>query len=453
MDSPRASAPGELGHWERLAEEFAANGWYHSIELPDGRVIEGLQSLEQQKRRLETFPIPEDLTGKRVLDIGTWDGWFAFEMERRGAEVMAIDCVEQPAFHLAYDLLGSKVDYRVMDVADLSVERVGRFDIVLFFGVLYHLKHPLLALEKVCEVTKDLALVESFVTGGEPLPEDQQQRPSMEFYETGELCGRLDNWVGPNTQCLLAFCRTAGFARVELVETLDQRAHVVCRRHWRAEPGKPSHGPPRIHETINIRTTDRYADSSRDEYLMSWFDSEAPDLTVSTVLPEVGGYGVQPIYVGHRSGKTWQVNFKLPPGLGKGRHPVRLRTRESAFSEPVEMAVDLEQDVPKPHRLTIVSVTDADSYKPGCVRLAGATWISLWVEGLREGTKREHVRVRLGEAPLPVDYVSEPDDKELRQLNVRLPESTVPGDYSVRVVCAGTSSLPARLEVIPRKTG
>ena len=229
MDSPRASAPEELCHWERLAEEFAENGWYHSIELPDGRVIEGLQSLEQQKRRLEKFPIPEDLTGKRVLDIGTWDGWFAFEMERRGAEVMAIDCVEQPAFHLAYDLLGSKVDYRVMDVADLSVERAGRFDIVLFFGVLYHLKHPLLALEKVCEITKDLALVESFVTGGELLAEGEQQRPSMEFYETGELCGRLDNWVGPNTRCLLAFCRTAGFARVELVETLSQRAHVVCR--------------------------------------------------------------------------------------------------------------------------------------------------------------------------------------------------------------------------------
>ena len=73
----------------RQVERLSKLGWYHSIELPDGHVIEGHQSLDQLRRRLAKFPIPADLSGKRVLDIGAWDGWFSFEMERRGAQVLA----------------------------------------------------------------------------------------------------------------------------------------------------------------------------------------------------------------------------------------------------------------------------------------------------------------------------------------------------------------------------
>lgn len=122
-------------------------GWWHSFELPDGTRIEGVNDLAGLKDRIEQFPIPNDLRGKRVLDIGTWDGWFAFEMERRGADVVAIDCWDNPLFREMHARLGSRVDYRQIDMYDLTPERVGRFDIVLFMGVLYHLKHPLLALE------------------------------------------------------------------------------------------------------------------------------------------------------------------------------------------------------------------------------------------------------------------------------------------------------------------
>ena len=110
-------------------------------------------ALDGQKHRIAQFPIPEDLRGKRVLDIGAWDGWFSFEMERRGAEVLAIDNWDNPRFHEVRRLLNSRVEYRQMDVYDLTPARIGRFDIVLFFGVLYHLKHPLLALERVCALT------------------------------------------------------------------------------------------------------------------------------------------------------------------------------------------------------------------------------------------------------------------------------------------------------------
>ena len=82
----------------------------------------------------------------------------------------------------------------------------------MFLGVLYHLKHPMLALEKVCELATDMVCVESFVIDD---GSDPAAKPVMEFYETTELCGQFDNWVGPNTACLLAMCRAAGFARVQ----------------------------------------------------------------------------------------------------------------------------------------------------------------------------------------------------------------------------------------------
>jgi len=176
--------------------ELAQKGWWHSFELPDGRVIEGVSTLAALKLRLAQFPIPEDLSGKRVLDIGAWDGWFSFEMERRGAEVTSIDCWDNERFRYIHRALGSKIDYRVLDFYELLPAKIGTFDIVLFQGVLYHLKHPLLALERVCALTKELAAVESFViTGskGNPVP----KHPVMEFYETDEFGGQFDNLGRP----------------------------------------------------------------------------------------------------------------------------------------------------------------------------------------------------------------------------------------------------------------
>ena len=86
-----ARNPVYLHRVQKLIEDLNHLGWYHSIELPDGQVIQGLQTVEQMRSRVAQFPLPQDLTGKRVLDIGAWDGWFSFEMEKRGAQVLAID--------------------------------------------------------------------------------------------------------------------------------------------------------------------------------------------------------------------------------------------------------------------------------------------------------------------------------------------------------------------------
>src|SRR6202050_2906596 len=109
----------------RLIGRLNELGWYHSIELPDGQVIPGLQTLEQLRTRIARFPLPADLTGKRVLDIGAWDGWFTFEMERRGAEVVAVDVARLKPFIEARKLLNSKVEYVIEDVCRLNPAKIG----------------------------------------------------------------------------------------------------------------------------------------------------------------------------------------------------------------------------------------------------------------------------------------------------------------------------------------
>ena len=168
-----------IAEWNR---RFVEGGWWHSFELPDGTRIQGVSELHAQKMRIAQFPIPKDLAGKRVLDVGAWDGWFSFEMERRGAEVLAIDRFDNPRFHEIRAILGSRVEYRQLDVYEVSPRTVGYFDIVLFMGVFYHLKHPLLGLERVCSVCRDMAAVESFV-----ITEQHGLSPAQAFGQAGQF--------------------------------------------------------------------------------------------------------------------------------------------------------------------------------------------------------------------------------------------------------------------------
>src|SRR5580700_6449033 len=124
-------------------EAFARNTPYHSLELNDGTVIPGLIPIEQLRARLNRYPLPEDLHGKRVLDIGAASGWNSFECEGRGAEVVAIDYVEYEELTAVKKLRESKIEYAIADIEELTPERFGFFDYVLFLGVFYHLRHPL----------------------------------------------------------------------------------------------------------------------------------------------------------------------------------------------------------------------------------------------------------------------------------------------------------------------
>jgi tRNA (mo5U34)-methyltransferase len=168
-----------------------------------------------------------------VLDVGAWDGFFSFEAERRGAQrVVAADSFAwdgsnwstKAGFELARSALGSRVEDVEVDVLDLAPERVGgRFDLVLFLGVLYHMKHPLLALEKVASVTAGQLVVETAVDC------TWTRRPAAAFYP-GHGLGNPDptNWWGPNPEAVVGMLHTAGFSRVEVVSP-DSWAYRLAR--------------------------------------------------------------------------------------------------------------------------------------------------------------------------------------------------------------------------------
>jgi tRNA (mo5U34)-methyltransferase len=432
----------------RLSDELAHLGWYHSIELPDGQVIPGLQTIEQLRERIARYPIPQDLTGKRVLDIGAWDGWFSFEMERRGASVVALDSTRQETFFEARRLLNSKVEYVVDDICRVNPRDLGYFDIVLFFGVLYHLKHPLLALEKVCELTTDLACIESLVTDDPP----SNAVPMMEFYEGTELAGQFDNWCGPNTSCLLAFCRTAGFVRVELGEVADYRAHAVGYRKW---PEIERNGTaPELVCVENTWTRDHNFSSSRDDYFTAWFNSPESGLHSDNVFVQAGPYACRPVGVRNIGGIGWQANCKLPPGLSRGWQAVTISTGTSAWSNRLRIPVDLSRDErralqdPISSTMEIVGATDGKTFEPSRVRTGIESCVSAWVSGLPESPAKSCVSLRLDGADLPAVYVSTPDQKGLRQVNAMLPPKLEPGEYMLSVSAGEVESLQVPIRLV-----
>jgi len=323
-----------------LSSSLAEKNWFHSFRLPDGRRFEGHLSLEELESRLSLMPIPMDLSRQRVLDIGAWDGWFSFEMERRGAEVVALDCVEVKNFLHIHKELGSKVDYRIADFQNICPRTYGRFDIVLFLSVLYHLKHPLLALEKVCALTSDLAVVSSFITDDYTRPAEELLRevPRMEFYETDELGGQMDNWFGPNLACLMALCRAAGFARVELLSIRGPSATLACYRRWLAV-GEDATDPPVLRAAVHSRNYGTVFDSEAEEYLSCWFQAAGTNLTRDDIRAEVAGNGVRCVHLSPLPEGNWQANFRLPPGLDPGEHEVTIRVGESARSNACRITI------------------------------------------------------------------------------------------------------------------
>ncbi len=422
------------------SKQLAEKGWYHSFELPDGTLIDGVISVETEKERYARFPIPADLSGKRVLDIGAWDGWFAFEAERRGASVTAVDCVEIPNFRQMQQKLGSKVDYRILDLYDLPEAGLGAFDYVFFLGVLYHVRHPLLALEILCGLTTDVALVDSFVTDGDSWRRHPEQLPSLEFYETSELGDLLDNWFGPSVSCLVAMCRAAGFARVELLHASGTVAAVACYRHWEPPPADAKPGPELL-AAHNSRGFGINFHGRRDEYLSCWFTADAPLIRRDDLRLEVGGFGGPALFVRREEGSRWQANFLAPPGLAAGWNPVRLRLADTEFSNTLRIAVAMPLAVKE---LRVERICDGVTWEDGRV---GGAFATCWVRGLPENCDRANTRVFLAETALEVDWTGTPDDKGLIQVNAVVPAQFPRGEYPFRVECGGVSSAAVLVKI------
>jgi len=158
--------------------------WYHKIELPGDIITPGWSPMDATK-----YGVPDDLTGKRVLDVGAWDGYWTWEALKRGAsEVVAIDDFSDDLgnrkdvkrnkwynFDLCREALGfnknDEADYvndkgqkvTRIEMSVYDIERLGHFDVVFFFGMIYHMKHPLLVLEKISEICDGEIYIESAV--------------------------------------------------------------------------------------------------------------------------------------------------------------------------------------------------------------------------------------------------------------------------------------------------
>ncbi len=419
--------------------EFESRGWWHSFDLPDGRRIHGVCTVEGLRKRVEIHSIPEDLRGARVLDIGAWDGWYSFEMERRGAEVLAIDCWDNPRFHQIRAALKSRVEYRQMDVYELSPETVGCFDIALFMGVLYHLKHPLLALEKVCAITTEMAVVDSFILREEHLPgASVETSPVMEFYETEEFGGQTDNWCAPSLPCLMAMCRTAGFARVEHRATLPDGACISCYRKW--EPvSEPAAAVPELLEAAHPTNFGINFNTRRDEYVSVVFRVPQGDVTLERVKPQVGEFGVRGIRVWKLKTGVWQMNFKLPPGLRSGWHDVTVRLDGGSASNAKRIAVDLPATG---SGLRITAVSDGATWEVGALDLSNGNVLVIWATGLPENADRANLLVLLGGERVPVLFVG------AVQVNAQVPDDAPDGRFEVEIEIAGARSGSMAVEIL-----
>jgi tRNA (mo5U34)-methyltransferase len=221
--------------------------WWHSIDLGDGVVTPGVKTPGWHANEIELLALPP-MDGRTVLDIGTWDGFYAFHAERRGASrVVALDhfvwslhlnlytsrpsdprrgrLEEDPqlwdpdglpgraGFDLAHRSLNSKVEPVVADFAHDDLKPLGRFDVVLFLGVVYHLTNPIGGLRKLYELTRDVAVIESeaVAIGGYP------DASAVEFMGTRKHADDSTNFWAPTRAALDGMCRVAGFSRVDHV--------------------------------------------------------------------------------------------------------------------------------------------------------------------------------------------------------------------------------------------
>jgi tRNA (mo5U34)-methyltransferase len=249
-----------------LAERVSQLGWYHTLELAPGVTTRGMFDLRPYVHR---YGMPERLDGMRVLDVGTWDGFWAFEMERRGAsEVIALDLDDEreldwpprrrpkqfpdqrrgDGFRLAKEALGSKVQRVICNIYDADPAELGTFDIVFCGMVLLHLRDQLLALERIARLCRG-----TFISAEEP-------DPSVGWLPFPAVRYRADRdaavvyWL-PSRRAWRSMMWTAGFDTVQehayfkMPSTMDFSVrHVIHHASDSVIAGEPVPRPRRLTE-------------------------------------------------------------------------------------------------------------------------------------------------------------------------------------------------------------
>jgi tRNA (mo5U34)-methyltransferase len=225
--------------------------WYHTIDVRPGVTTKGWFDL---RHALPLIPWPT-ITGRRCLDIGTWDGFYAFELERRGAaEVIALDVPDlldidfppavrgaanfdpEPAgkqrrsagFHLLHEQLGSKVQWKGVNIYDVAQAGLGRFDVVVIGSLLVHLRDPVRALDAVRRVTDGYLVLIEFVHW--PLEAVASRRPVAQL---GAISEDFQWWL-PSSSALRHMLTASGF------EIVDESRPFLLREPDQPRPPNPS---------------------------------------------------------------------------------------------------------------------------------------------------------------------------------------------------------------------
>ena len=270
MDEPPPTAvPDEVKEQYRtlvreFAERVAARGqeraasyyWYHTIDLGDGLVTPGDYDF---RPALTRFPFPTDMRGMRVLDVGSATGFFAFEFEKRGADVTAVDLrsiadwdmpngqrpailqdmkawcrtddlaqVDEIMVHGGFDfchrLLNSRVKRCLSSIYDLSAEKLGGggFDLVFAGDMLVHTMAPLAGLNVLAELCRGTLII------SQDLPEFGGDVPLMLYYGGDKRQGDSRSWWHPNQACWVQMLKRLGFRDVEIAGHHEG----VVRREW-----------------------------------------------------------------------------------------------------------------------------------------------------------------------------------------------------------------------------
>jgi tRNA (mo5U34)-methyltransferase len=221
----------------------ALGPWFHNLDLKGVSTAPShfLGDYPQVKWRRFAGVIPDNLQGKTVLDIGCNAGFYAMEMKRRGAErVLGLDTHDEylAQARFAAEINGLEIEFRKMSAYDVG--QLGeKFDLVIFMGVLYHLRHPLLALDLIHEhVARDLLLFQSMLRGSNQVDRierdydfwtashfDSPGYPKMHFIEH-KYADDPTNWWAPNRACVEAMLRSAGFG----IAAHPEEEVYLCRK-------------------------------------------------------------------------------------------------------------------------------------------------------------------------------------------------------------------------------
>jgi tRNA (mo5U34)-methyltransferase len=206
--------------------------WHQGFELAPGVRSPGASPIEWL---IAEAKLPADTTGLSVLDIGATNGATAFELERRGAErVVAVDIYDEHrfGFRALADLFGSNAEFVQSSVYELPRVLNETFDLVIFWGVLYHLRHPLLAIDMVRDLTAGTMSLETAVAADPSDPGDSLVR----FYRGAELGEDPSNWFAPTPAALADWVGSSGFD-VEWMNAWPEGAPARALLQAAAAPG------------------------------------------------------------------------------------------------------------------------------------------------------------------------------------------------------------------------